>query len=820
MPILKRKREGAKACLVLLSIVLFLFIISSSLVSAGSDKLGNVSQDPGGRIDVQDVVLVMRHVLEIELLDEDQLKLADVNCDKVVNVQDALMIMQYALGLIDEFPCDPDLDLSVKALTPYKLLFEFNKEVEELERGDIDIRDENGVRLFVRSVDLDDDGESAEIVLFSVLKDGEEYDITVTIDDEEFEYTFLYKQGKVKEFVLENSEFLTAADKEFKMVYQLMTDEDVDVSSIKDVDISANIPLGQIEAENGIVTIDGQDHGTIVLFRLYYDNDDEIESDRVRVIFADEYVDDFGVFSVSPLRYWEHAIDWEEDDLITWIDIGMEDYYMVPQLLDQYGDDVTVSEGDLEFISYDPDILVVDKLEGTLTPRAEGFADVYVEFTARGLSEVYTVEVLPEVELSELVFADRGDDLQKAETIDEIMLSTIDDEMIVYVWLLDQYQRPYVPSEAISFDIEVDDEDVVTVDKDTVDVVGTANFALELNAGDEGDTVIIVENGDLSVELYVEVFEPGLLDNYEIRGVTDLDLYENDVTNEMTVRVFGVDSDGFRVGPAVSVKWKVDDDQVFFLPRDELTISTIDDTEDYFIDEVGTYKITAQVEGYTIEETFEVIDSTPPYRVLQVSSEEKVDHDEPDNVLKAINEAIEVTRANVEYDIDDAKFISANRKVIKDNQLNSEKPGEATLYITEITVDGNEVEVDIALHVIVEYEPEVNAGNSGADAQDNGDGSATVTITVRDDYNTPMEGFDMEDIRFRLHSDPVRVEIVWETLEEIDDRPAYSVSLQELSAGVYTVEVVCAADWVDGLIDVEVDDVVIETDAEFKLTGS
>jgi len=66
---------------------------------------GDVNQD--GLIDVRDVVMVMRHILELEALDETEKQLADVNADGAIDVRDATLLMQKSLGLIDHFP---DLD--------------------------------------------------------------------------------------------------------------------------------------------------------------------------------------------------------------------------------------------------------------------------------------------------------------------------------------------------------------------------------------------------------------------------------------------------------------------------------------------------------------------------------------------------------------------------------------------------------------------------------------------------------------------------------------------------------------------------------------
>ncbi len=62
---------------------------------------GDINGD--NRVDVQDVVLVSRHILQLADLDNEQLLLADVNGDGRVDIIDATLIMQVALGMIDSF---------------------------------------------------------------------------------------------------------------------------------------------------------------------------------------------------------------------------------------------------------------------------------------------------------------------------------------------------------------------------------------------------------------------------------------------------------------------------------------------------------------------------------------------------------------------------------------------------------------------------------------------------------------------------------------------------------------------------------------------
>ena len=67
---------------------------------------GDVNAD--GAIDVKDVSLVIRHVLELDELDESGKEAADVNGDGVVNIKDITLIIRRALNIIGKFPVEID----------------------------------------------------------------------------------------------------------------------------------------------------------------------------------------------------------------------------------------------------------------------------------------------------------------------------------------------------------------------------------------------------------------------------------------------------------------------------------------------------------------------------------------------------------------------------------------------------------------------------------------------------------------------------------------------------------------------------------------
>jgi len=60
--------------------------------------------DGNGSVDAADALLVMRYVLGIETIADEQLAVCDVNCDGEINMNDALNILRYAMGIIPELP--------------------------------------------------------------------------------------------------------------------------------------------------------------------------------------------------------------------------------------------------------------------------------------------------------------------------------------------------------------------------------------------------------------------------------------------------------------------------------------------------------------------------------------------------------------------------------------------------------------------------------------------------------------------------------------------------------------------------------------------
>jgi hypothetical protein len=122
-----RKRAGVKVSLVLLSLLLFLLIFAPVAAAA---IYGDINDD--GDVDVQDVVLAMKHALGLELLTGTEKSVADVNGDGDVDVQDVTLIMQRSLRLIDDFPSRNIEVLSINVINLKEVEVEFNQPMDPL----------------------------------------------------------------------------------------------------------------------------------------------------------------------------------------------------------------------------------------------------------------------------------------------------------------------------------------------------------------------------------------------------------------------------------------------------------------------------------------------------------------------------------------------------------------------------------------------------------------------------------------------------------------------------------------------------------------
>ncbi len=144
------KRAGTKLSLILLSVILFLLLLSPA---AAATMYGDVNED--GVVDIRDVVMVQQHVLSATpKLTDAQMVLADVNSDGDVNAIDVSLMMRYVSGIITEFPVGTGTSAvkSVRAIATDSIAVEFYQTPSVAEKAAMTITIRNASNLVVPTV--------------------------------------------------------------------------------------------------------------------------------------------------------------------------------------------------------------------------------------------------------------------------------------------------------------------------------------------------------------------------------------------------------------------------------------------------------------------------------------------------------------------------------------------------------------------------------------------------------------------------------------------------------------------------------------------
>jgi len=127
---------------------------------------------------------------------------------------------------------------------------------------------------------------------------------------------------------------------------------------------------------------------------------------------------------------------------------------------------------------------------------------------------------------------------------------------------------------------------------------------------------------------------------------------------------------------------------------------------------------------------------------------------------------------------------------------------------TTFTMPGDDVTV-----TAVFYQPHADTGYSSASWTNNGDGTGTMSLIVRDPHDNPMPGFDEDDIAI-MHEGTLY------TLNDLDDHALWTVdSFVDEGNGNYTVVLNRVTDY-DSVWDVLVTLIVIELAMDVVITGN
>ncbi|SDH24009.1 S-layer homology domain-containing protein [Alteribacillus persepolensis] len=568
------------------------------------------------------------------------------------------------------------------AVTPTSVEVTFNQEVEEFDRNDVVLEADNGEREFVSDVTLAEDGQSATLDLYNQLSDETSYDVTVETGEESVTGSFDYIVGDIAE--IEVSDQAIKAGEETDIEYKVFTTTGLDVTETEDVTFHST---GDISADGSVKLADGES-----IFATIEAGD--VESDRFKITGNDSEATELVDYTVG-------AASWDDDEFESDQQIALGQTGELNVLFhDQYGEQVS---NDTTFETLTPGVLIVDKQNGTLTPRSEGTADVRV--TNGDVSEIITIDVVAEPELNGIVL-----DNEKAEDGSLSINPNVNESTTLDVQLQDQHGDDFSQEEELT--VEVDGESIEADSEVTTNADGSAAITLNTVAEEFGTSTVTVSNedGSISESIDVNVVEAGEVEDYELSGLTDLDLNgENneDTQATTTLELFPVDENGVEVDGAVEAEWTVENEDgeevdTYTGTAAELGVGGDLDLEG---ESEGTYTVKAEIGSLeVVNTTFELVDTTEETEYVASQTQDEVELTYDEEVNEVLQDAFEVTEegSSKAVDIDGFDYDSDNVSVV-DNDGSVDEDGTATLYVDTITVDDdNEVDVDFSIDVNVD----------------------------------------------------------------------------------------------------------------------
>ncbi|WP_077214856.1 S-layer homology domain-containing protein [Bacillus dakarensis] len=616
---------------------------------------------------------------------------------------------------------------------------QFNQAVEAFDRNDVVIEDEDEDRIFVKSVELAEDGKSASLELYDALKDETSYDFTINAGEEELSYTLDFVLGEVSE-ILASSKTIDPS-KDYEIEYTVLTDTGVDVT--EETDVTFNDDRSDVDTSTGVIVANDLEDGQSVFVEIVAG---DVKSKRIKITANDGEATEFSAYSVvsepvGDLDAW-NADDFEADHDIA---IGQNGLSLDVLFLDQYGEEAAET---IKFESLSPSILVVDEATGELTARKVGTADVKV--TMGDVTKVVKIDVVAEAKFDALeIRNDEGDAITNLAINPDV-----DENETVTVQLVDQYGEDFSASEEdLTVEVKGDSVEVDQEGEGRTTTSGALVLNLTAVDGETGKTTITVKNEDGKIveTLEVSIEEAGEIADYKLEGLKEIDLYgssddDEDTVSETTLQVFPVDEDDVKTAGAVEAEYVVVDEDGTEIDSATGTSVSLGFGSELAVTETGTYTLKVTVGALEVINTeFEVVDTEAAYELTQTEDEIVVDN--TTNLFAEIQAALEITQDGDTVDssnITSFSVVSDKKAVIADSAdasftLDDENAAEvvlsegtATLFVDEVVINGKTVEVDYQFDVTVEdvFAP---AAQSMVIADQNSnstlDAGETVTIT-------------------------------------------------------------------------------------------
>lgn len=567
--------------------------------------------------------------------------------------------------------------VSVSAINPTTIKVLFNQEVEELDRADVVVTNvKTSDRQYVKEVKLAEDKKSAEVTFYDALVTKNTYKVVVGEAEKEFDFV-VADAAKIEAETTQ----VVKAGVATAIEYKVLDSNGLDITDTAKVKFESTLTI-----TDGKVNLAKGTQGFVYVVALDKDGKEISRSERITVK-AEE------AKAVKLLAYTTNGADFTAKDFEAKHSVrkttgGTLSLYVE----DQFGAKETAKG--VKFESLNKEVALVDQNNGKITPLKVGTVDVRV--IVGDINQIIQVTVEEDAKVASI-------ELDKAELN---LSDKLAEGQAVKVTVKDQYGEAIEKAnQAIKAEVKEGKEIVTIAKTGNTDNKGVAKFNVKPVEGKEGKAVVEFTHEDTTADgktstfkttLTVNVAKADVVDNYVVEGFEkELDKYVdgNKNTNDMTLKVFGVDANGVKTGEVTeNLTIKVldkDDKEVTgaFENNSNNKIVVTNLTED------ETYKVVVKVGTLTVfEDTFKVVNTTPEEAkavVEQVKSSVKIENFELKDALNnALKDAFKVTGKDGKV-VEASKFdyVSDNTSVIDETGIKGS--GTATLVFSKV----NDIEV-------------------------------------------------------------------------------------------------------------------------------
>ena len=429
-----------------------------------------------------------------------------------------------------------------KATTPKKLTVKFAGEVI-LTKDNFTVTGENNAKIAVKSVTFDTTKTIATVELYSALTTAKKYTVTVKNGEDTYTADVDFVRGEVAKIEAADQSVLAGSAQPIK--YTVYDENGLDVTDDTTVAFESNVAIdanGKINLANGVMAI----------VTVVYTNPKtgaQIKSNTFKVTGANSVaasIDAINVVSVSKkvndAKAWPATVN-------TTIAKDTTDAMIQVLYTDNFGTKA-LAPASSDIVSLDPNVLIVNKADGTIKTVSEGTAQIKV--TKDGKEAYFTITVTAALKATSLK-TDESSVLKASLTNPSVNKAT------VKVNVLDQNGNKFNTGKNVTYKLLSGNN--VTVDDSAFAVNATKTVAagtgIAVNASTAGTAIFQVSaEGVTSIIVNVTIYAADpVVTGYNLAGVKatmDInDKYDNDAnttSNTTSVSVQAVNKDGFIVG--------------------------------------------------------------------------------------------------------------------------------------------------------------------------------------------------------------------------------------------------------------------------------